>query len=219
MTRKHMTGNRRALLVMVVFGIALLAPLAALATSVTIFFDNQDLEEGVTPRGTREFSFMGSNWMGGAIRLTLSPLPTYTVITFTEIGTVTFDDPIDSVEFLFFSGTAETPRGRATAFNSAGDPIQAVDALDLRDLQGFNVQGFDATAPPVDEHFVRLDPNEPIARIVFEGGIISHFTFTPVPEPTTGALVALGATLLAARSTRRPSRFPSTDVAHRRSRR
>ena len=35
------------------------------AEDVTVFFDGTGAEDGVTERGTEEFSFRGSNWSGG----------------------------------------------------------------------------------------------------------------------------------------------------------
>ncbi len=200
MTGKHMTGNQRALWVTAAFGLALLAPAVSRATSVTIFFSDHGLEAGITARGTTDFSFMGSHWTGGVI---IGPAfdpsleggilsARYGVSRIAHPpgeGVVTFDEPVDLVVFSFFAGFAETPNGTATAFDFDGNPLGSVDAVNLTEFR----DPFD----PI--RFVQLDPETPIARIEFTGGFIDDFTFTLVPEPGAGALVALGATLLAAR--------------------
>ncbi len=161
-----------------VLALVAMAPSASEATSVTIFFDNEGPEEGITTPGTTEFSFMGSNWTGGVIH---SGAPISPFVYFVHgSASVTFDDPVDSVEF---------------AFDHIGDPAQAF-AFDAEgNLLGQSFRGLP----------VRFDFEAPIARILFGGGFVHNFTFTLVPEPGAGALVALGATLLAARSTRRRS--------------
>ncbi len=174
-----------------VLALVAMAPSASEATSVTIFFDNEGPEEGITPLGTTEFSFMGSNWTGGVIH---SGVPISPFVYFVHgHASVTFDDPVDSVEF---------------AFDHIGVFAQAF--------------AFDAEGNRLGQSFrglpVRFDFEAPIARIEFTGGFIDDFTFTLVPEPAAGALVAIGATLLAARSTRRRSRLPSKGAAPRASR-
>jgi len=215
-----MTSNRRALRVMAAFGFALLVPSAALATSVTIFFSDHGLEAGITTLGTTDFSFMGSNWTGGVI---IGPAfdpsleggilsARYGVSRIAHPpgeGVVTFDEPVDSVVFSFFAGFAETPNGTATAFDADGNPLGSVDAANLTEFR----DPFD----PI--RFVQLDPDTPIARIEFTGGFIDDFTFTLVPEPTSGALVALGATLLAAQRVRKRSGLERNSASPEASRR
>ncbi len=199
-----MAGRKHILESIGVLVLAVAAPAIAEATSVTIFFDNEGPEAGITALGTTDFSFMGSTWTGGVIHPVGLPGHSYAVAPKGggEVAAwVTFDEPVDSVEFTLFGFTAVIAEGFATAFDADDNPIESVH-----------------TGAGVDL-VVRLDPDIPIARIGFLVGFIDNFTFTPVPEPTTGALVALGATALAARGARRRRRFPSTDVAHRASRR
>ncbi len=222
MTGKHMTGNRRALWVTAVFGISLFAPAVSRATSVTIFFNNTGPEAAITTPGQTVFSFMGSNWTGGVIGSPAGADPdefpdgilsaSYGVSRIRYppgLGTVSFDEPVDSVVFSFFAGSAETPNGTATAFDADGNFLASVDAVEVNILSSF----FD----PI--RFVQLDPETPIARIEFTGGFIDDFTFTLVPEPGAGALVALGATLLAARRSRKRNGFEAAGLSHEASRR
>ncbi len=186
-------GTRRHVLCgIAVMALAVLAPVPSKATSVTIFFDNEGPEEGITSPGATEFSFMGSNWTGGVIH-SGGALPSFGYLT---VGTasVTFEDPVDSVEFDLHLGLSAVVA--ATAFDADGNRLD-----------------HSAGGLPV-----KFDFEAPIARIEFGGGFIDNFTFTLVPEPGAGALVALGATLLAARSTRRRSRLPSKGAAPRASR-
>jgi len=203
-------AKRPALTTIVACTLTLLAPAISEATSVTIFFDNTGPEEGVTVPGVTDFSFMGSTWTGGRIvppsglgMLHQPPIReggSYVVVP-GDIASVVFDDPIDSLAFVFLAGTAEIGHGRATVFDAAGDVIASIDALDAPSIP------FDRFDPEgsLERQMTRLDPDEPIVRIVFDGGGISHFTFTLVPEPASGTLVALGATLLAARRVRKRS--------------
>ncbi len=186
-----------------VLALVAMAPSASGATSVTIFFDNEGPEEGITTPGATEFSFMGSTWQGGIVVST----GTLQVDILHGPASVTFDEDVESAEFLFSGATAAVGLGTATAFDRDGNILQSVDAINHNIF------------PDQDDRRVRLDPDMPIARIEFTEGFISRFTFTLVPEPGAGALVALGATLLAARSTRRRSNPPSAQVAPRASRR
>ena len=76
--------------------------------TVTIFFDNIGDELGVTPRLTTDFSFMGSNWTGGIVEregipaLYASGAFSYEVLD--GGGQVTFDSPVDSVNFFYVHG-------------------------------------------------------------------------------------------------------------------
>ncbi len=146
---------------------------AALAQqTVVIRFDNTGEESGITRRGTNEFSFMGSNWTGGVVdseRIT----PLYASGSFSyELGPggggVTFDTPVDSVEFFFVHGFGFAG-GTATAFNANGNSIAS----------GTSNQ---ATFFGDRNNFLSLDPEEPIVRIGFTGGVIDNFSFTPLPD-------------------------------------
>ncbi len=178
-----MGTGRHVVCRIVVLVLAALAPATSKATSVTIFFDNEGPEEGITAPGTTDFSFMGSNWTGGVIER--GALPSFGYLTHggsVPVASVTFDDPVEAVEFLFEFGVGAVVA--ATAFDADGNFLMHVAGGGGR---------------------VTFDPEVPIARIEFLGGFIDDFTFTLVPEPTSGTLVALGATLLAARRVRKRS--------------
>ncbi len=183
-----MATRRHALWGLALLSLAAMAPRAAEATSVTIFFDNGGPEAGITTPGATEFSFMGSTWQGGIVTTR-----TLQVDILNGPASVTFDEDVESAEFLFGGASAAVGLGTATAFDRDGNILQSVDAINHNSVSDR------------DELRVLLDPDMPIARIEFTEGFISRFTFTLVPEPTSGALVALGATLLAARRVRKRS--------------
>ena len=145
---------------------------AALAQqTVVIRFDNTGEESGITRRGTNEFSFMGSNWTGGVVD-TEAITPLYASGSFSyEIGVgggeVTFATPVDSVEFFFVHGFGFA-RGTATAFNANGNIASATS--------------HQATFFGDPNNFLSFDPEEPIVRIEFTGGVIDNFTFTTLPD-------------------------------------
>ena len=151
---------------------------ATAQTTVTIFFDGEGEEMGITDPGTTDFSFMGSNWTGGIVD-SQGILPLYASGFFSYHidlagGEVTFDEPIDSVEFFFVHGF-DFPSGTATAFDADDNPIGEVDSNE-------------ATFFADPANFVTLDPDAGIVRIEFTGGIIDNFTFTTLPadEPCEG---------------------------------
>lgn len=153
------------------------SPLAA-QTTVTIFFDGEGDEIGITDPGTTDFSFMGSNWTGGIVD-SAGILPLYASGSFSYHidpagGEVTFDEPMDSVEFFFVHGFGFLA-GTATAFDADDNPIGEVDSNKATEF-----------ADPAN--FVALDPDAAIARIEFSGGVIDNFTFTTLPadEPCEG---------------------------------
>ena len=124
---------------------------------------------------------MDSNWSGGVVG-TEGITPLYASGSFSyEIliggGEVTFDTPIDSVDFFFVHGFGFAA-GTATAFDSSDTEIGSVDS---------NPASF--FGDPAN--FVSLDPVAPIARITFSGAVIDNFTFTaagppPVSDDTVG---------------------------------
>ena len=144
-------------------------------TTTTIFFDGTGAEAGITTPGTTDFSFMRSNWSGGVVS-TEFITPLYASGDFSyEIdvmgGVVTFDDPVDSVDFFFVHGFGFSA-GTATAFDGSGTPIGSVNS---------NA----ATVFAAPSNFVMLDPSEPIARIEFSGAVIDNFSYTISPLPPT----------------------------------
>jgi hypothetical protein len=141
---------------------------------VTIFFDGSGAESGVTRRGVRNFSFMGSNWSGGVVD-TEGILALYASGSFSyEIeaggGSVTFDTGADSVRFFYVHGFGFAP-GTATAFDASNTVIGMVNS---RAATFFGDQN----------NFVTIDAVAPISRIEFSAGVIDNFSFTATSPPT-----------------------------------
>lgn len=135
--------------------------------TVTIFFDNEGPEKGITFNGQTGFSYEGSTWAGGFVatfgvfEFYASGLQSY---HFDMPGQVQFDEPIDSVDFFYVDG-GPFPPGTATAFDAADNEIGSVDS---------NI----ATVFADPANFESMDPAAPIARIEFSGGVVDNFTFT-----------------------------------------
>jgi len=141
----------------------------------TLFFDNGGAESGVTPSGTREFSFMGSNWQGGVVATERTP-PLYASGAFSyevESGgaAVDFDAPVESATFFFVHGFGFS-QGTATAFDDQSRPVSSADS---REASSFGNAA----------NFVTLGNGAPIARIEFSGGVIDNFTFVPLVDAAT----------------------------------
>ena len=156
---------------------AAVAPATA-QTTVTIFFDGEGDELGITDPGTTDFSYQGSNWTGGIV-VTTGLLPLYASGAFSYHidragGEVIFDEPVDSVDFFYVHGFG-FPEGTATAFDADDNPIGEVDSNE-------------ATFFADPANFEVMDPDEGIVRIEFTGAIIDNFTFTTLPpdEPCEG---------------------------------
>ena len=156
---------------------------ASAQEQITLHFDNSGAEAGITSHGTREFSFMGSNWSGGVVAsaaifpLYASGASSYEIDL--DGGQVVFDDPIDSARFFYVHGFGFAP-GTATAFNPANEPIAAVMSRQ-------------ATSFGAPSNFVLLNPEDPIARIEFSGGVIDEFTMTTLPQsPPLPGRIPLG---------------------------
>lgn len=171
--------DRRRSLLSLLFGMMLLAP-APCRGQVTIFFDGNGAENGVTEPGTTSFSFMGANWSGGVVRTERIP-PLYASGSFSyEVPSgpahVSFDDPVDSVRFFYVHGFGFSA-GTATAFDAANNSIAMASSRQ-------------ATSFADPSNFVALDPEAPIARIEFSAGVIDDFSFraaaptTPTPTHT-----------------------------------
>lgn len=148
------------------------APVASAQTTTTIFFDNLGDETGITTPGATDFSFKGSNWTGGVVATEVIR-PLYASADFAyEIepggGQVTFDTPVDSVDFFFVHGFGHSP-GTATAFDNSDNPIGTV-----------NSNAATILADPAN--FVTLDPANPIVRIAFSGAVIDNFSYTTAIE-------------------------------------
>ncbi len=144
---------------------------ATAQTTVTIFFDGEGDEIGITDPGTTDFSYQGSNWTGGIVD-SQGILPLYASGFFSyhidlNGGEVTFDEPLDSVEFFYVHGFGFA-EGTATAFDADDNVIGEVDSNE-------------ATFFADPRNFETMDPDEGIARIEFSGAIIDNFTFTTLP--------------------------------------
>ena len=104
---------------------------AGVSAQTTLFFDGSGAENGVTERGTRSFSFMGSNWSGGVVE-TEGILALYASGSFSyEIeaggGSVTFDPPVGSVRFFYVHGFGFAP-GVASAFDASDISVGMADS-------------------------------------------------------------------------------------------
>ncbi len=134
--------------------------------TITIQFENRFDENGVTPQGTRDFSFRGSNWSGGVVEtegiLALYASGRFSYEVDTDLAQVTFDTPVDSVTFFYVHGFTFAA-GTATAYGADGS-ILATAASN------------DATTP--GDKFVTFDVAVDIARVEFTAGVIDDFSFT-----------------------------------------
>jgi len=144
------------------------------AQEVTISFDNGGDEAGVTPVGTSDFSFMGSNWSDGLITsepqfpfLYASGNASYQIQL--DGAVITFDEPVTDVSFFFVVGFFD--RARATAF--------AVDGTELD-----TVTSAIATTRADPANFRSFDTDVPIALIEFaqrpdmDFASVDNFTYT-----------------------------------------
>ena len=100
--------------------IAIASNVAVAQTTTTVLFDNTGRETGITQPGTTDFSWLGSNWTGGVVTTEFDPTLYASGAFAYEIsatgGEVTFDDPVDSVEFFYVhSGTSFLPSPRGGA--------------------------------------------------------------------------------------------------------
>lgn len=142
------------------------------AQSVTIRFDNNGEEAGVTTTGTSEFEFMGSSWSGGVINTAGVPA-LYASGSFSyEVpnppAMVVFSRPATDVEFFFVHG-AGFAAGTATALDADGNALGSVNS---NQATSFGDPG----------NFVAFDTSEPISAIDFSGGVIDNFSYTLTDE-------------------------------------
>lgn len=140
-------------------------------------FDNDGPEEGVTPPGTTDFSFMGSSWTGGVVashstdddppQFPLAASGEYSYAIQEDGGSVTFDPPVESVEFFYVhSEDLGMPPGVATVIDICGSTIGSVDSNP-------------ATVFNDPDNFVAFSSLEhPIAHIEFSAGAIDAFAFS-----------------------------------------
>lgn len=181
-----MTAKRSARiagLAAIVLVVALVARKARAQEEVTIRFENSGEEQGITTPGAREFSFAGSNWSGGVVDtagiLALYASGSYSYHLEGGAGSVTFDEPVDSVRFFFVHGFGISA-GTATAFDAEGNELASAPS-------------FAATVFNDPDNFVELDPEEPIARVAFTSGVVDDFTFARGPAgPPSSPPIELG---------------------------
>lgn len=144
------------------------ASVTAAAQTVTINFDNQGDESGVTTAGTSEFDFMGSSWTGGVIRTQGIPALYASGAFSYEVpegpATVVFDQPASGIEFFFVHG-GSVGEGTATAFDANGVALASASSS----------AGTQFGDP---DNFVSFDTEEPIMAVEFDGGIVDNFTYT-----------------------------------------
>jgi len=170
-------------------GVALagmLAGSAAAQDTNTIFFDGTGDEAGITFPGATDFSIFGSNWTGGEVA-TVGLTRLYASGRFAYMpdpggATVTFDTPVDAVDFFYVHRAGVEPVGTVTLLDTAGGVIATAPS---------NPATFFADPG----NFLSFDPAQPIGSLLFDGGHIDNFTFTTVPAP--GAIGVLGLSLVA----------------------
>jgi hypothetical protein len=159
---------------LVLTALLLLAVAGAQAQTVSILFDNGGDEAGVTPVGTSDFSFMGSNWSDGLITsepefpfLYASGNSSYLIRT--DGAVITFDEPVTDVSFFFVVGFFDL--ATATAFAADGTELGTVSSAF-------------ATTRADPANFRNFDTEVPIARIEFaqrpvmDSASVDNFTFT-----------------------------------------
>ena len=181
-------------IVLCLFAVLSYTALASGQVTTTLFFDNSGAEFGITPPGTTTFSFAGSNWSGGVVATEFLP-PLYASGQFSyEVGLgggqVSFDTPVDSVNFFFVHGFG-FGAGAATAFDSANNPLGSVNS---NPVSFFGDPG----------NFITINPTALIDHIDFSGAVVDNFTFTTIPEPATCLLLAGGAWVLTRRRRSEP---------------
>jgi len=156
-----------SLTVVIVAGLAG-AQRAVAQQTFMILFENSGDEQGITVPGATTFSIFGSNWSGGVVDTEFVP-PLYASGSFSyEVvggsAEVTFDEPIDNVEFFFVHGFGFSP-GTATAFDADDNEL---DSVSSNQATSFNDPA----------NFETIDSQSSIARIAFTGGVIDDFSFT-----------------------------------------
>lgn len=164
------------------------------ALAVTMFFDGA--EPGISNGGTN-FSFMGSSWQGGTVRVVGDPVIyhsgsfAYMMNPPNQSGSplqVLFDVPVSDVSFAFMHGGnfSNVPAATAEAFDADGNSLGSISSL----------VGQGMSTP-----LVSFSSSTPIERIEFTGAVVDTFSYAPIPEPTTGLLMLAGLGVLSLRRT------------------
>lgn len=147
---------------------------AAGAQPITLFFEGEGLEQGITVPGACCFSVGGAT-LGSAPGVTVPSDPALTAsgvhayaVQGTDIGgLVTFDPPVEALSFFFVHAPAGG--GIAVVIGESGASVSLASAP--------------ATTPGDPANFVHADLHEPIDEIVFFAlgeVVIDDLTFTPV---------------------------------------
>lgn len=153
-------GQAGLLIGLVISGLALIGPAAA-QQRVTVSFDGAE----APPRSAR-FEFLGSRWTGGRIEADGLPgLNASGAFSYVSDGSaeVTFAQPVRALRFFYVHGFGKL-QGRATAYHADGHPLGSVDSVR-------------ASFHGAPQAFVGFDTDAPVARVVFDGGIIDSFSY------------------------------------------
>jgi hypothetical protein len=141
------------------------------APAVTIQFDNQGAEQGVTVPGTVSFAYAGSIWKGGVVQevadeaLASSSKTAWRVVGVSEVR---FPAPVSDVRFFFVHDDGQAP-AKAYAFDANGQAIGSIES-------------HKKTAPGDPANFAELGSGRPIARIVLGGGYVDDFSYVSLLE-------------------------------------
>lgn len=162
--------------------VCILGGLALAQESHTVFFDNGGDEAGITTPGATDFSIFGANFVGGEVvtegvfRFYASGRFAYEILP--GGVDITFDNPIDMIDFFFVHDAAVEAAGVATVFDIDGNMLGS----------GVSQDGTFFADPA---NFLFFDPDAAIARVHFDGGHLDNFSFTTVPAPSVASLVLI----------------------------
>lgn len=190
-------GTARILVVVLFCLLTVFLPLTA--ASVTVTFEGTGVEEGITELGATNFTISGVSFhmlpgIGGVDAPADSALLSSGNRAFQAAGTdhglmIEFTDPVESVSFFFVHPTTGVHAGQALVIGAGGSHEFLRSRL--------------ATTMGDPANVVMSTLGEPITRVMIRAlpAYIDDFRFSPVPvpEPSTGLLVALGLIGLASR--------------------
>lgn len=173
---------------------ALIAGMTNPASAVTILFDGG--EAGVLPNTTLDFSFGGSNWVGGEARAGIDlalykSAPGAYLFTGDGARQITFDQGVTSVTMVFMHGGSFQggfAEATATAYGAGDVVIETLDSV---------------VAAASSTPFVSFATDQAILRIEFSGGVVDNFAYEAAPVPEPGVALLLGTALLTGLGRRR----------------
>jgi hypothetical protein len=155
----------------------LLVPFRVAVGQTVVNFDGVGGQPG---NGETDFSFGGANFTGGQVQTLFVP-PLYSSGSFsyhvvvapgdTDDVVITFDEPMDSVNFFFVHSGLIQP-GTARAFDAGNNEIGSANSLL-------------ATVFNDPANFVTIDPVAPIAKVTMDEGAVDDFAFTALPPAPT----------------------------------